>query len=335
MKMSVLVILLMGFMFGLSMSARAGLFDDNRGSVSIQSDEGFEASIMQNSAPEEFNVPFTVETFQEKPWTQEFEYVIVVNKANSGTERQTVRVYRNQVPLQYEDIAAQLNAMTEADNLKLQQMQGTQVMSSSDGQKQVEQLVKDINERTYRLQELKTKMRAPGVFKISSGRDAFEKKGEHHSQKDSWTVTPAGWFVPQAFARKHKSESYSSKMCDSAFGKLIGAIVKKELCTYMEHAVFFNDAIALHKAIPGTEDALGEKASGGCIRMPGALAEYVYTMLGASKGQPVPAVQKSGEPKLDKNGDMIRETKHNSDWGTIDARSALIIVEEVVVPAQK
>lgn len=335
MKMSVLVILLMGFMFGLSMSARAGLFDDNRGGVSIMNDEGFETSVQQLSAPEEFNVPFTTDTFQEKPWTQEFEYVIVVNKSTTGAERQTVRIYRNQVLLQYEDIVGQLNAMTEADNLKLQQLQGTQVMSSSEGQKQIEAIVKDINERTYRIQELKTKMRAPGVFKISSGRDAFEKKGEHHSQNDSWTVTPAGWFVPQAFARKHKSESYSNKMCDSAFGKLIGAMMKKELCTYMEHAMFFNIAIALHKAIPGTEDALGEKASGGCVRMPGALAEFVFTMVGAAKGNPVPAVEKNGEPKLDKNGNMIREMKHTSDWGTIDARSALVIVEDVVVPAQK
>ncbi|MEK7355780.1 MAG: L,D-transpeptidase, partial [Bdellovibrionota bacterium] len=249
--------------------------------------------------PVEYPVSFQESDFETKPWMKEFEWVIVVNRANEGLDRQSVRIYHGQKLVTYEEIQAYLADVTS------QQLAGR---------------IKDPNlkERSFRVEELGTKQWAPGVFKVSTGRDAFEAKGEHHSQHDSWSVTPTGAYVPQRFVAKHKSESYSSKMCDSILGKLVSAVTRKVLCTYMENATFFNGGIALHKAIPGTEPALGGKASGGCVRLPAALAEFLFKSMQQSQGRPVPVIRVDGTVETDpRTGEIARETTHRSTWGSL------------------
>lgn len=267
------------------------------------------------SRPPEADVHFSESDFIEKPWMREFQWVVVVNRANTGDQKQSIRVYRDQTLVQYEEIAQFL----------------TELQQTQEAMK-----IKDPNrkDRLERIAELGRKMWAPGVFKVSTGRNAFEAKGEHHSQHDSWSVTPTGFFVPQAFVAKHKSESYSSKMCDSVAGKLLGAILRKQLCTYMENVTFFNGGIGLHKAIPGTESALGSKASGGCVRLPAALAEFLFLNFQQAKGQPVPVVRQDGTVVTDPSGNVVRETAHRGDWGTLEARSVLIVVEDETVTAE-
>lgn len=49
------------------------------------------------TAPADFTArPFSEADFQTYPWLKEFKLVIVINKANSGSDRQTLRVYENQ-----------------------------------------------------------------------------------------------------------------------------------------------------------------------------------------------------------------------------------------------
>jgi lipoprotein-anchoring transpeptidase ErfK/SrfK len=239
----------------------------------------------------------------------DFQWVVVINRANTGADHQSIRVYHDQRLLQYEEVASYLEAL-----------QQTQDFAN----------IKDPNrkDRPERIAELAKKMWAPGVFKVSTGRNAFEPRGQHHSQHDSWSVTPTGYFVPQAFRQKHKSESYSSKMCDSFAGKILGAILRKQLCTYMENVTFFNGGIGLHKAIPGTEPALGSKASGGCVRLPAALAEFLFLNFQDAKGTPVPVVHIDGTVETDAAGNVSTETVHRGDWGNLEARSVLIIVED-------
>ena len=43
--------------------------------------------------PVDVDVTFTQNTFESQPWTKEFRYVIVVNKANTGKEAQTIKVF--------------------------------------------------------------------------------------------------------------------------------------------------------------------------------------------------------------------------------------------------
>jgi hypothetical protein len=259
--------------------------------------------------PPEANVQFAESDFEAKPWLKDFQWVVVVNRANSGADRQSARIYHHQQLLQYDEVAAYLSAVS----------QGEQASGSNDP---------NLRDRSARISELSRKMWAPGVFKISTGRNAYESAGEHHSQHDSWSVTPTGFFVPQSFQAKHKSESYSSKMCDSFAGKLISALTRKVLCTYMENVTFFNGGIGLHKAIPGTESALGSKASGGCVRMPAALAEFLFLNFQEAKGDAVPIVEPDGSVKLDANGNVTTEKVHRGEWGSLEARSVLIIIED-------
>ncbi|MES2962572.1 MAG: L,D-transpeptidase [Bdellovibrionota bacterium] len=266
--------------------------------------------------PVEFPVTFEESDFETKPWLKEIEWVIVVNRANEGLDKQSIRIYHDQKLVTYEEIRAYLQDVT-----------GQQLAAR----------IKDPNmkERDWRVGELGKKQWGPGIFKVSTGRNQFEAKGQHHSQHDSWTTTPTGAYVPQRFVAKHKSESYSAKMCDSALGKLVSAITRKALCTYMENATFFNGGIALHKAIPGTEPVLGEKASGGCVRLPAALAEFLFKSIQQSQGRPVPVVNPDGTVMIDPaTGDYVRETSHKSTWGTIPAASAIIIVQDKVVTEQ-
>lgn len=247
--------------------------------------------------PTEYPANFEENDLDAKPWLREFEYILVINKATEGSEKQSIKIYHRGQAVTLQEVTAYISAYGSKDSKK-------------------------------RLNELADKTIGNDRFKISSGRDAFEAKGEHGSQKDSWTVTPTGYYMPQYFDPKHRSNSYSKKGCGGLLGKIAKLFTGKEACAIMENAVFFNDAIAIHKAIPGTEDALGEKASGGCVRLPGALAEFLYLNIqAATDPRGVPDVDNSGNVQVDANGQVIMKTSHASIWGSLPARSALIIVQ--------
>ncbi len=262
--------------------------------------------------PVEYPAHFSETDFVSKPYMNDFRYVVVVNKANHGREAQSIKVYERGQRLHLATIVSYL------ENLN-----------------QFERDSNKYEERRNRIYELasKTQGRGDALFKVSTGRDAFEKEGEHHSQKDSWSVTPTGYFTPQFFEVKHKSESYSNSLCDSWLAKGIGFLARKEFCTMMENAIFFNGPIALHKAIPGTEPELGVKASGGCVRLPAALAEYLFLNIGATrqKGSKIPLVNKDGSANYDSSGNLKYIETVSSIWGRKMVASALIIVVDDVL----
>lgn len=260
--------------------------------------------------PTEYNVSFDELDFDAKPWIKDFKFVVVVNRAERGSDSQTIRVYREGKLITSSDVQRYLQDVNR-----------------------YETDVKALEERSNRISELPslTKNGSDTVFKVSTGRNQFEKKGENHSQKDSWTTTPTGYYTIQYTAKKHKSEAYSAKMCDSIFGKVLGFITQKEMCTNIEYVMFFNGGIALHKAIPGTEEKLGRKASGGCVRLPAALAEYLYRYAGSDKGyKAVPVVNPDGTAKTDADGNVVYSETTNSVWGSTQAWSTLVIVQDQV-----
>ena len=206
-------------------------------SVAFSQDEG----IVSNGRPVDVDVSFTPSTFESQPWTKEFRYVIVVNKANTGSEAQTVKVY------------------------EYGQLISTQ--------------------------------------KVSTGRDAFERKGEHHSKRDSWTVTPTGYYTPTTLTRLHKSSAYGGK-----FSWLTGG-------TKMPFAIFFNGGIALHERPGGTEGMLGKKASGGCIRLPAGFAEELFNRVLETSGAKNPRFNVNGTAKLDESGNQMYA--QNPGYGTL------------------
>lgn len=251
--------------------------------------------------PVEYAANFEESDFETKPYMKDYEFVIVVNKATEGSERQSIKIYRGGHRVNVSEVSSYIS-----------------LYGSKDSKKRLDELI----EKTW----------SNDLFMVSTGRDAFERKGEHGSQKDSWTVTPAGYFSPQYFAVKHRSQSYSKKGCGGLFGKLAKMVTGKEACAIMENAIFFNGPIALHKAIPGTEWELGRKASGGCVRLSGPLAEYLFTNVQAAiASRGIPRMDNSGNVALDLNGQTIYKMVHESIWGSLSARSALIIVQNKIV----
>lgn len=146
---------------------------------------------------------------------------------------------------------------------------------------------------------------------VSTGRDAFEKKGEHHSKKDSWSITPTGYYTPDWLDKDHRSSNYGG-----IFSKIIGG-------TKMPFSIFFNGPIALHEAPKGTEGALGSKASGGCIRLPETLAEDLFNRIKETSGARIPKFTVDGNGIVDSTGHLL----YRNEPGF----SALIIVIKKVL----
>jgi hypothetical protein len=86
----------------------------------------------------------------------------------------------------------------------------------------------------------------------------------------------------------------------------------------MPYAIFFNGDIALHQAPDGTEDALGHKASGGCIRLPEVIAEELFGRIDDVSGAKIPDFKVDGTIKLNEHGEYAYKTK--------SGYSALIVV---------
>lgn len=206
-----------------------------------------EGATISATRPVDVAVNFS-ESDLETPWVKEFRYVVVVNKANEGSEKQTIKVFEYGKLIRRE--------------------------------------------------------------KVSTGRDGFEKKGEHHSKNDSWTVTPTGFYTPDFLSKDHRSSAYGGRW-SGIFGG-----------TKMPFAIFFNGGIALHEAPKGTEGNLGSKASGGCVRLPDTLSSDLFYRIQETEGAKNPRFTVTGQPMMDANGQQMYSTKAKF--------SALIIVQSQV-----
>ena len=201
------------------------------------------------SRPSEVDVDFQESYFESKPWIKEFHYVIVVNKATTGKNAQSIKVY------------------------------------------EFGKLIHD--------------------SLVSTGRDAFERKGENHSKRDSWSVTPTGYFTPTFLSRDHRSSAYGG-----IFSGIFGG-------TKMPFAIFFNGDIALHEAPKGTESKLGKKASGGCIRLSPSIAGELFERVKDAGSARIPDFKVDGSLLVDENG--------NYNYKSKTGYSALIIVKNKIV----
>lgn len=132
---------------------------------------------------------------------------------------------------------------------------------------------------------------------VSTGRDQFEKKGEHNSKRDSWTVTPTGYYTPTFLDKDHRSSAYGG-----IFTKITGGVK-------MPFAIFFNGDIALHQAPRGTEDELGTKASGGCVRLPKTIAEELFNRINEVDSFKVPNFSVNGTIELNSRGEYSYREK--------------------------
>lgn len=130
--------------------------------------------------------------------------------------------------------------------------------------------------------------------KISSGRENYEKgcspgqdpKRDHCSVRAYWSTTPVGYFDVDQLV-----ENYFSNLWK----------------TWMPYAVFFEAGIATHQAPAGTEGNLGQRASGGCVRMHPNFASVVYNDVKKAGMGLVPKISRDGSLKRTAQGDVVRE----------------------------
>ncbi|OFZ28596.1 MAG: hypothetical protein A2622_05760 [Bdellovibrionales bacterium RIFCSPHIGHO2_01_FULL_40_29] len=132
------------------------------------------------------------------------------------------------------------------------------------------------------------------ITKISSGRERYEKgcsagqdpKRDHCSVRAYWSTTPAGYFDTDKLDERYYSNLWQ---------------------TWMPYSVFFESGIATHQAPAGTEGKLGERASGGCVRMHPDKAPLVFKAVETAGKGLVPVLNRNGTLAKTKAGDVIRK----------------------------
>ncbi|UYL08887.1 L,D-transpeptidase [Bdellovibrio sp. SKB1291214] len=131
------------------------------------------------------------------------------------------------------------------------------------------------------------------TWPVSTGREQHEK-----AKSGRWyqTTTPTGTFSPYRLVRDHYSNTWKAQM---------------------EFAVFFIGGIAVHATTPDHYSELGQRASGGCVRIHRDNAKLLWSKINSYPEKLVPLFNKKGRVSRDKNGNPIRAI----GWGT------LIIVE--------
>lgn len=131
------------------------------------------------------------------------------------------------------------------------------------------------------------------VTKVSTGREKYEAgcaagqepKKDHCSTRPYWSTTPVGYFDVDKLV-----ENYFSNLWQ----------------TWMPFAVFFESGIATHQAPAGTEGRLGNRASGGCVRLHPNIAPVIFKAVQEAGQGLIPKLTRSGELKKTPAGDTIR-----------------------------
>ena len=74
----------------------------------------------------------------------------------------------------------------------------------------------------------------------------------------------------------------------------------------MEYAIFFNGGVALHATTPNHYATLGQKASGGCVRMYKTDAIFVWNLSLSESTANVPYFTRGGQLLMNKDGSVKR-----------------------------
>jgi hypothetical protein len=128
-------------------------------------------------------------------------------------------------------------------------------------------------------------------WKVSTGREKLEKA---KSGRVYVTTTPVGYFRPTKLVANYHSNTWKADM---------------------PNAVFFIGGIAIHAS--NHIEQLGQRASGGCIRLAPSNAKALFQLIKKMEIQSVDAINRSGKTALNRAGNPLKVTN----------RDVLIIVE--------
>lgn len=130
----------------------------------------------------------------------------------------------------------------------------------------------------------------PQTIRIyDQGKKVFEDRVS--TGREKWELTPngtkyfsstsTGYYVPYWLDKNHVSNLWN---------------------TPMPWAVFFDGGIAIHQVPKGADGKLGSRASGGCVRVKGDVAQYIYQLIEYYGRGTYPLFSSSGNIRLDQNG---------------------------------
>ncbi|MEK6579056.1 MAG: L,D-transpeptidase [Bdellovibrionota bacterium] len=118
-------------------------------------------------------------------------------------------------------------------------------------------------------------------FSASTGREKWEHS---KSGRDYFSRTPVGYFRPTKLIEKYWSNTWAA---------------------WMPNAVFFTGGIALHATSEAHYKELGQRASGGCVRLTLEDSEILFDLVSHLEKRPVQAIAQDGKLLLDKKGNPV------------------------------
>lgn len=128
-------------------------------------------------------------------------------------------------------------------------------------------------------------------WKVSTGREKVEKA---KSGRVYLTTTPVGYFRPTRLVANYHSNTWKADM---------------------PNAVFFIGGIAIHASTH--VEQLGQRASGGCVRLSPMNAKILYQLILRMESGKVDQIQRNGNTAMNIRGEAIKTSN----------RDVLIIVE--------
>jgi lipoprotein-anchoring transpeptidase ErfK/SrfK len=126
------------------------------------------------------------------------------------------------------------------------------------------------------------------TYQVSTGRERMEKSP---SGKVYRSTTPVGWYRPIYFSPNHFSNTWKAPM---------------------PWAVFFNGGIALHATTQSHYSELGQRASGGCVRLTYENAQELFYLIKNAGKSKVPSFSQAGLIRHDALGNIILEYNYDT-----------------------
>lgn len=152
--------------------------------------------------------------------------------------------------------------------------------------------------------------------RVSTGRETLELRRKYEECKKQppesyYSVTATGYYPIQQLMEYYKSGSFDAEM---------------------PYSMFYDRSygLALHQVNDAFLSRLGTRASGGCTRLRGSVAEELFFRVQKTKGSEIPVFRKDGTPVLDERGNIKRTRTISTSDGRSSAYSAMVIIQDIV-----
>ncbi|MFZ4404699.1 MAG: L,D-transpeptidase [Pseudobdellovibrionaceae bacterium] len=150
---------------------------------------------------------------------------------------------------------------------------------------------KEVGQRVYVYSQGKLVLKT----KVSTGLEDWKSPpvapGQNKDAKKYFATTPVGYFTPSFLEPLHYSNLWKVDM---------------------KNSIFFKDGIAMHAALPAKEPLLGQRDSGGCVRVLEKDSQIIFNLVAAAGQGPVPLIDRSGRLRRGKDGNVKQDLRYRT-----------------------